>query len=253
MICRKLFLVAFLGLLVFGLNRPSPGFAALSVGAEIGGNFIGTLEIEGRTNTRSVQLPGNTTVDPSLLTGLTVEYYFMNKGVLKYNWPDWMKNFSVAIDITHNQIAFGHQTANFITRDPDWGTLSLPEFNGYGLTVAFLLKYRFPLIKGADFPDGRLFYYLGAGPGISLNYLEASNNIPGNGAAIGHGWSTNATLVAETGFSLFVVRDVSVDLFFRYRYFRPNYEFNIGLNGAPLYVKFDNNSYNAGLRIAFHF
>ena len=113
MICRKLFLVAFLGIIVFGLNRPSPGFAALSVGAEIGGNFIGTLEIEGSTNTRSVRLPGNTTVDPSLLSGLTVEYYFMDKGVLKYNWPTWMKNFSVAIDITHNQIVIRPPNSQF--------------------------------------------------------------------------------------------------------------------------------------------
>jgi hypothetical protein len=253
MICRKLFLVAIIGVMLVGLNMVSPANAALSVGAEIGGNFIGTLGIEGSTNTRSVQLPGNTTVDPSLLTGLTAEYYFINKGVLKYNWPTWMKNFSVAIDVTHNQLAFGHQTANFICQDPNWGTLPLPEFNGYTLTIAFLLKYRFPLIKGTDFPDGRLFYYIGVGPGISYNYLEANNNIPDNGAEVGHGWSTNATFVAESGVSLFVVRDVSVDLFFRYRYFRPNYEFNIGIAGAPLYVRFDNNSYNAGLRIAFHF
>ena len=97
MMCRKLFIVAFLALMVVGLNRVSPAIAALSVGAEIGGNFIGTLEIEGRTRTKSVRLPKNTTVDPALLSGLTVEYYFVDKGVLRYEWPDWMKNISIAI------------------------------------------------------------------------------------------------------------------------------------------------------------
>jgi hypothetical protein len=253
MICRKFFLMAFLAFMVIGLNGVSPAIAALSVGAEIGGNFIGTLEIEGSTRTRSVRLPKNTTVDPALLSGLTVEYYFNNKGVLKYDWPNWMKNFSVAVNFTHNQLAFGHQTTNFICQDPDWGTLALPEFNGYVLTLSFLLKYRIPLIKQPDFPDGRLLLYLGVGPGISFNYLEANNNIVGNDSAVGHGTATSPTLVAETGVSLFVVRDVSIDLFFRYRYFRPKYEFNIGVCGAPLYVEFDNNSYNAGLRIAYHF
>lgn len=157
MICRKLFLVAFFGFMVVGLNRVSPAIGALSVGAEIGGNFVGTLEIEGSTRTRSVRLPKDTTVDPALLSGLTVEYHFIDKGVLKYDWPIWMKNFSIAIDFTHNQLTFGHQTANFICRDPDWGTLPLPEFNGYVLTLSLLFKYRFPLIKQPDFPDGRLF------------------------------------------------------------------------------------------------
>jgi hypothetical protein len=251
--CRKLFIVAFLAIMVVGLNRVSPAIAALSVGAEIGGNFIGTLEIEGRTRTKNVRLPKNTTVDPALLSGLTMEYYFVDKGVLRYDWPDWMRHLSIAFNVTHNQLAFGHQTFNFISKDPDWGTLSLPEFNGYVLTFSLLFKYRFHLIKQPDFPDGRLFLYVGVGPGISYNYLEASNNIPGNGTAVGHGISTVPTFVAETGVSLFVVKDISIDLFFRYRYLTPNYEFNVGVDGAPLYIKFDNNSYNAALRIAYHF
>jgi hypothetical protein len=252
MFCIKLFLVAFLGFMAVGLNRPSPAIAALSVGAELGGNFIGTLEIEGTTKTRSARVPLNT-VDPSLLSGLTVEYHFINKGVLKYNWPTWMKNFSVAMDFTHNPMAFGHQTANFICNDPNWGTFPLPVFKGYVLTLSVLSKYRFPLLRQPDFPDGRLFFYLGVGPGISYNYLEANNTVPGNATAVGHGNATAATFVAETGFNLFVVKDVSIDLFFRYRYLVPKYEFNIGICGAPLYVGFVNNTYNAGLRIAFHF
>jgi hypothetical protein len=252
MVCRKLFLVAFLGLMMVGLNRPSPAIAALSVGAELGVNFIGTLEVDGSTKTCNARVPQNT-VDSSLLSGLTSEYHFINKGVLKYNWPTWMKNFSVAIDFTHNPIAFGHQTANFICNDHDWGTLSFPKFKGYVLTTSLLLKHRFPLIKQTDFPDGRLFLYLGVGPGISYNYLEANNTVPGNPTAVGHGNATAATFVAETGFSLFVVRDVSIDLFFRYRYLVPKYEFNIGVCGPPLYVGFVNNTYNGGLRIAFHF
>lgn len=250
--CRKLFLVAFLAVMAFGLNRPSPAIAALSLGAEIGGNFMGSLDIDGSTTTRSARLPRNT-VDPALLSGLTMEYYFIDKGFLKYDWPTWMKNFSIAVDFTHNQLAFGHQTDNFISKDPDWGTLPLPEFNGYILTLSLLFKYRIPLIKQPDFPDGRLFFYLGVGPGISFNYLEANNTVPGNGSAIGHGTATSPTFVGEAGFSLFVVKDVSVDLFFRYRYLSPKYEFNIGIDGAPLYVAFNNNSYNGGLRIAFHF
>ena len=253
MMCRKLFLVAFLALMVVGLNKVSPAIAAISVGAEIGGNFMDTLEIAGSTRTRSVRLPKDNTVDPALLSGLTVEYYFVDKGVLRYDWPDWMKNISIALDVTHNQLAFGHQTTNFICQDPDWGTLSLPEFNGYVLTFSLLFKYRFPLIKQPDFPDGRLFLYVGAGPGISYSYLEANNNILGNDSAVGHGTATSPTLVAESGISLFVVKDVSIDLFFRYRYSAPRYEFNVGVCGAPLYVKFDNNSYNAALRIAYHF
>jgi len=252
MFSRKLFLVAFFGLMVVGLNRLSPAIAALSVGPELGGNFTGALDINGTTKTSSARVLSNT-VDPSLLSGLTVEYYFINKGVLKYNWPTWMKNFSVAMNFTHNTIAFGRQTAKFIYNDPDWGTVTLPEFKGNVFTFSFLFKYRVPLLRQTDFPDGRLFFYLGAGPGFSFSCIEANNTALDNKTAVGHGNATAATFVAETGFSLFVVRDISIDLFFRYRYLIPKYEFNIGIDGPPLYVSFTNNTYNAALRIAFHF
>ncbi len=239
--------------LMLGLSVPSTSPAALSVGAQLGANFVGSLDLQGRTwTTRSPIIPNNT-VDPSFFTGLMVEYQFINKGVLRYNWPSWMKNFSVALDFSFNPIQFGNQTQRFITNDPNWGTVPLPSFKGYDLTLSCLFKYRFPLLREADFPDGRLFFYVGVGPGVTFSYLEANNTSPGNPAAVGHGNATSPTFVGETGLSLFVVKDVSMDLFFRYRYFVPTYEFNIGVAGPPLYLKFDNSSYTGGVRFAFHF
>jgi hypothetical protein len=250
---KKLLLVAFLAFMMLGLSRPLPARAALSVGAEFGGIFTSNLELNGSTNRTKCSTINDITVDPAFMCGLTTEYYFINKGVLKYNWPTWMENFSVAMDFSYNPIAFGHQTANFICGDPNWGSAGLPEFKGHVITLSFLFKYRFPLLKQPDYPDGRLFLYFGVGPGLSINYLEANNTIINNTTAIGHGNSTAATLVAETGLSLFIVKDVSIDLFCRYRYLTPNYEFNIAEHGEPLYVSFTNNSYNGGLRIAYHF
>jgi outer membrane protein W len=243
---------ALVGFLIIGLIQPSSAPAELSVGAQLGANFTGTVNLDASTTTRFGQA-GDNTVDNSLFSGLTVEYYFNNKGFLKYDWPTWMKNFSIALDITHNWIAFGHQTCPLICNDCNWGNVALPSFKGWVLTSSCLFKYRYPILIQPDFPDGRLFFYIGVGPGISFNYLEANNNNPCNKQAVGHGFGNAFTLVSECGFSLFVVKDVSIDLFFRYRHFTPNYEFNIGVDGPPLYIKFDNNTYNAALRIAFHF
>jgi hypothetical protein len=231
-------------LLILGIGRPSP--AALSIGGQIGGNFGDEVNLQVSTRTSSTRALYNT-VESSLLTGLALEYYFTDKGFLGRPWPDWMKYFSFAVDFTHNPIRFGNKKSQLLfSNDPDWGRVFLPTFNGYVLTLSFLLKYRFPLLKEPDFPDGRLFFYIGAGPGVTFSNLEADNDI-------GHGTATAVTFVAETGFRLFIVKDVSVDIFFRYRFFDPTYTFNLATSGPPLYVNFAGNTYNAAVRLSFHF
>ena len=41
---------------------------------------------------------------PSVIGGMTIGYDFVNAGFGAYAWPDWMKYFSVATDVTYNRL-----------------------------------------------------------------------------------------------------------------------------------------------------
>jgi hypothetical protein len=234
--------------LILAILSPSYSLAALSIGGEIGANFTNTVNLSATAGTTPIPIPG-TSVDVAVLSGIIVQYYFIDKGVLSYDWPNWMNNFSFAVDCTHNRVIFINQPGNFITKGKRtyWSPFRVPTFNGNFFTLSFLFNYRIPLIKSKDFPDGRLFFYAGAGPGITFSSIEA--NSPG----VGSGSASAATFVAESGFSLFALKDFSVDLFFRYRYCNLGYGFDTGDSRPPLELKIENNTFNGGLRIAYHF
>lgn len=239
MLTKNLIVLLLLALSIISFSRP--GAAELSVGGAIGGNFSSISPRPTSTLTSDV-LQELRTVDASLLLGINLEYYFVDKGFLKCPWPDWMKNISMAFDLTYNTFKIGNPPYGMVNRNGGWETITMPNFNGDAVALSFLLKYRFPLIKQENFQDGRLFFYLGAGPGLTISVLRVD----------GHRTNSAATFVGETGFSLFIVKDVSTDLFFRYRYSSPAYLFQTDF-GPPTRLRFTDDSFSAGIRIAFHF
>ena len=54
-------------------------------------------------------------IQPSVIGGATIGYDFVNTGFGAYAWPDWMKYFSFAMDITYNKLNInGGQTVGAI-------------------------------------------------------------------------------------------------------------------------------------------
>jgi hypothetical protein len=77
--------------------------AAMWAGAELGGNFAGAnnrIEVDGINRGRAL-------FDPAVIGGVTFGYDFINTGFGAYDWPEWMKYFSVATDITYNRLSLG--------------------------------------------------------------------------------------------------------------------------------------------------
>ena len=76
--------------------------SAMWVGGQIGGNFnLGTnMTLDGRGFSDS----RNTYIKPSVIGGAIIGYDFVNAGFGAYNWPDWMKYFSFAMDLTYNRL-----------------------------------------------------------------------------------------------------------------------------------------------------
>ena len=83
---------------------PGVGGAAMWVGVQGGPNFVANGDIKAAFGTDIERLKYVKT-DPSFLGGVTIGYDFVKEGFLGYDWPNWMKYFSVAIDLTYNDFS----------------------------------------------------------------------------------------------------------------------------------------------------
>ena len=103
---KKMYVLGVAALVAALLAMSGVAQSAMWVGAQIGGNFNPgvnmSLNADGFSQTR------NTSIQPSVIGGATIGYDFVNAGFGAYAWPDWMKYFSFAMDLTYNRLT-AHQ------------------------------------------------------------------------------------------------------------------------------------------------
>ncbi len=206
--------------------------SAMWVGAELGGNFPASSKVD----INGLQFD-STNFNPSVIGGVTLGYDFVNSGFGAYAWPDWMKYFSVATDFTYNRLSL-----NATNELNSFGAL-LPNnsrLNGYEAVWTFLLMAHYGFMPDSEVPGGRINPYIGVGPGIVFSGIEGSGF---------SGQSTNIALVVEPGIRWVLLKNVSVDTAFRWRYCKPSYD--IGNNDT---VKIDPlNQFTFLVRANYHF
>lgn len=201
--------------------------AAMWVGAEIGGNFIASTT----TNYNGTSL-GGTSFSPAVIGGGTIGYDFVNAGFGAYNWPDWMKYFSVATDVTYNRINVNSGGTGGIGSVLTSGS----RLEGYALAWTFMLMAHYGFLPDSEIPTGRVNPYIGVGPAVVWSGIDAGSitygPIPATGVVggirrgMGAGHSTNIALVVEPGIRWVCFKNVSVDTAFRYRYLNPSWSVN---------------------------
>lgn len=196
--------------------------SAMWAGVELGGNFPkGTIEAGGAS--ADAGFAGN------VIGGATLGYDFVNTGVGGYAYPDWMKYFSVATDITYNRL-----TLNSV------GGLHISNIDGYCVAWTFMLMAHYGFFPDSVIPGGRVNPYIGVGPAIVWSGLQ----VKGFGGVN----STNVALVVEPGIRWVAFPSVSFDTAFRWRYCEPSYDvgrLNVKLN--PL------NQFTFLVRANYHF
>jgi hypothetical protein len=201
--------------------------SAMWVGAQIGGNFQPDTTIKGSAFGLSASSTAH--IKPSVIGGVTIGYDFVNSGFGAYAWPDWMKYFSFAMDLTYNRLDINSSTSGF-------GAVLAPSsrLNGYQVAWTFLFMAHYGFLPDSEVPTGRINPYIGVGPAISWTSVEFT--VPqtyfpvfaafgGNRAfSSNHGDSAmNIALVVEPGIRWMAFKNVSVDTAFRYRYSVPSY------------------------------
>lgn len=173
--------------------------SAMWVGAEVGGNFPTSSMIE----FNGVQT-GGVHFDGTVIGGAAIGYDFVNSGFGAYAWPDWMKYFSIATDITYNPLRV-HSIG---------GVPVSTGINGYCVAWTFMLMAHYGLFPDSEVPSGRVNPYIGVGPAIVWSGLSIGQ-FDGN--------STNVALVVEPGIRWVALKNVSIDTSFRYRLASPSY------------------------------
>jgi hypothetical protein len=188
--------------------------AAMWVGAQLGGNFSvasNRIEVDGINRGRAY-------FGPAVIGGATIGYDFVNTGFGAYAWPEWMKYFSVATDITYNRLSL----------DSDSGPGSFSKIFAPGSTMdgsvvawTFLLMAHYGFFPDSEVPTGRVNPYIGIGPAILWSSINSFETRVGS---LGGGRATNVALVVEPGIRWMVLPKVSIDTALRYRYAVPTWD-----------------------------
>jgi hypothetical protein len=198
-----------IAVLATALLLPAVAGAAMWVGGQVGGSFFANQDV---TQVGKGVSFANQKFDPSVIGGIQIGYDFVKAGFLGRNWPEWMKYFSFATDLTYNRMMMRDQQG----ADPfDKSGIT----NGYMATLSFLFIAKYGFFCDSEVPFGRLQPYVGVGPGILFSGGQFGEDLtPGQNAC-----STNVALVAEGGIRYFALKTVSLDAAFRYLHSRPTY------------------------------
>ena len=235
------------------LIMPGVGGAAMWVGVQGGPNFVANGDIKSSFGADIERLKYVKT-DPSFLGGVIIGYDFVKEGYLGYDWPNWMKYFSVAIDLTYNDFSQPAQDVQAVMpiRPPrSLVTIHIDQAHGYMLELSLFFIAKYGFFPTPEIPFGRLIPYVGVGPGLVFSVVDTSNSF----FAYHSSDSNELGIFTEAGVRYMVLRNVSLDAAFRYRYVFPSYDRNYDSSVGNFYGvgRIIAQSFDAIFRVNYHF
>ncbi len=253
----NLFLPLLLMTTVF-LCIPDVSEAAMWIGGQAGVNFVA----DGDVKYSPTEVAGlgtdrlkNVKSDTAFIGGIIIGYDFIKEGFLGYDWPKWMKYFSMALNVTYNNF---NQPAQDVkaqglsgrTRTGQF-TIHIDAATGYMIELSLLFMAKYGLFPTAELPFGRFIPYVGVGPALIFSVVDTArgfNFYPSSD-------SVEPGFVAEAGVRYMVFRHVSLDTVFRYRYVYPSYDRSYFKNLGPTLAcgRIIAQSFNAIFRVNYHF
>ena len=196
-----------------------------------GGTIFQTLETH--------QIPGR--LDPAVIGGLKIGTWFVKEGFLGYNYPDWMKYLGFYLDFSYHRLDFRKQTGDSVSFDNFIGGFNPTTNNffseGTAATLAFMFAARYGFLPDSEVPFGRLQPYVAVGPAIlfSSQRPKISSNSIFNPPPVflnpytikpGSQSSANIALAVDAGIRWMCLKNVSLDISFKYRFAQANYNFD---------------------------
>ena len=205
--------------------------------------------------------------DPQVIGGVKVGTWFVKEGVLGFNYPDWMKYLGFYLEFSYHRLNNPNQGAHTASFTPTNSTSTPSVFSSEGMaaTLAFMFSGRYGLLKDSEVPFGRLQPYIGVGPAViftSMNPQILTQTINGQSFGVKPGNQSAASLgiCTELGFRWMALKNVSIDLFYTFRYIRPTYKYNYNdpITGAATSIEMTpgsggNEIHSGNVGVAYHF
>ncbi len=237
---KKTYVVGVAVLLAALLAMAGVAQSAMWVGAEIGANFPAdsSIKVNGNDTGRSASF------SPAVIGGAGIGYDFVNTGFGAYDWPDWMKYFSIFTDFTYNRL---NVNASSSGSSGLGGVLPAgSRLEGSVAAWTWMLMAHYGFMPDSVIPTGRINPYVGIGPAVVWTTIDAGDigfgPIPATGVpggvrqSVGATSSTNIALVAEAGIRWMCFKQVSVDTAYRFRWLEPSWSVGNATVQAPLYL-----------------
>jgi len=165
---------------------------------------------------------------PAFQGGGKLGLWFDKSGVLSsINFRPWMKYFGFYLDLSYHRLDIGRERAQ--AKFTEFGEGKFVEYGSFpfssegdAFTLAFMFAARYGFLKDSEVPFGRLQPYLAVGPAI----LFSSQHPNIAGIKLESSSAVSPALAVETGLRWMALKNVSVDVSFKYRYAKPSYDFN---------------------------
>jgi opacity protein-like surface antigen len=249
------FLLSLLLITAVSFTLPGVGGAAMWIGAQGGPNFVADGDVKASFGSADIARLKYVKTDPSFLGGVTIGYDFVKEGFLGRDWPNWMKYFSLALDLTYNNFSQPAQDVQaVIPSNPPRRefTIHIDRANGYILELSLLFIAKYGFLPTPELPFGRLIPYVGVGPGIVFSVVDTSS---GAFFADNSSDSCEMAIFTEAGVRYMVWRNISLDAAFRYRYVFPSYDRNYDSTVGHFYGvgRIIAQSFGAIFRVNYHF
>jgi len=233
--------------------NPTLGWAEFYIGAYLGPSFAANVNpnFEFRlTNSEITDFTyhaKNVRVDPAIMYGAKVGYWFTRESIFDVKFPGWLKHFGLEIDFSYQDLDWPTQSVlvtpinqNFILKN-----------NGNAFSISFLLMYRYGFLPDKEVPFGRLQPYVGIGPMvfIATTHLNIGRDYRSTEGDLG--------FAVETGLRYMVLKNVSVNLAFKYRFVETHVDaddiiFNVpGDHYIPMRTAY--HLYDLNFGVAYHF
>jgi opacity protein-like surface antigen len=245
--------------------------AEMYVEGYIGANFAGS---ESAPLATALNAPAAVTasfpgaIDPAFQGGLKIGTWFVKEGFLGLNYPEWMKYLGFYLDFSYHRVDYAQRTvtANVVPFQINPFNINFQEKSeGGAATLAFMFAFRYGFLPDKEVPFGRLQPYVAVGPAIMWTWQQPTFTVglpvffPPIAVKPDSESVTTIALAAEAGVRWMCLKNVSLDVSFKYRYAHPvfDYEFPSVFFGPPVMDKAQYsapyNFYSVQVGAAYHF
>ncbi|MFZ5452728.1 MAG: outer membrane protein [Thermodesulfobacteriota bacterium] len=180
-------------------------------------------------------------IDPAFQGGLKVGTWFVKEGFLGYNYPDWMKYLGFYLDFSYHRVDFRRQNMRAVYATPTGPESYRDDFfsEGNAATLAFMFAARYGFLPDSEVPFGRLQPYVAVGPAILFSSQRPNFYTPAWSLQCPSQSSTDICLAVEAGLRWMALKNVSIDVSYKFRYANPTYSFDGVWDTNPLLHNFD--------------